>query len=316
MNAVLQFAACSTGLPGCALYAALSSYAVTGSLKAAVVSGITAGAGGGGFFQAALVGGLASKATGGNFGHGFWSAGIGNLVGGKIKTGNAYLNVAISAIIGGTVSKLTGGKFAHGAQTWAFSSVMAQYWGSETRVQYDERRSSTEDVQLTARQLDEFTSLLQEGKEMIAQFREDLSTQSGNYDEIRRHYGFTSDIQFSETREFLIDRATAAMDSIDFYMENTHLLVNITGANGVFIANEAKVGLNFGRIGYSRVGTTIHEIGHSVGMVHPKGTKQSISDIRELSTNALYTNYGRRNDLHISLQNNAYAFQYAVTGQF
>lgn len=132
LNAALQFAACSFGGPaGCAAYAAISTYAVTGSLKGALIGAFTAGIGGGqGFFTAGLIGGLASRAQGGNFGHGFWSAGIGALVGGKIRTGNAYMNVVVSAVIGGTVSKLTGGKFANGAQTWAFSAAMAQDWGA------------------------------------------------------------------------------------------------------------------------------------------------------------------------------------------
>lgn len=122
-------------------YNAMSTYAVTGSLKAAFTSAIVsiASPGGGSFggiVATGVIGGLASKAQGGNFGHGFWSAGLGAAMGGRIQTGNAYANVVVSAVVGGTVSKLTGGKFANGAQTWAFSAAMAQDWSS-TRGQFN-----------------------------------------------------------------------------------------------------------------------------------------------------------------------------------
>ncbi len=133
-------------IPGCqgwcsAVYAAASTYAVTGSLKAAFTSGIVSaimpgGDSYGAMFASGLIGGLASKAQGGNFGHGFWSAGLGAAIGGRIKLGNAYANVIVSAVVGGTISKLTGGKFSNGAQTWAFYAAMAQDWGSANRENY------------------------------------------------------------------------------------------------------------------------------------------------------------------------------------
>ncbi|MFC3122944.1 RHS repeat-associated core domain-containing protein [Agaribacter flavus] len=137
LNAAAGFAACTFGGPlGCAAFAAASTYAVTGSLKGALIDAFTAYIGGGhGFLTSGLIGGLASKVQGGNFGHGFWSAGFGAALGGRIKLGNAYANVIASAVIGGTVSKLTGGKFANGAQTWAFSAAIAQDWsGNDTVV--------------------------------------------------------------------------------------------------------------------------------------------------------------------------------------
>ncbi|MFC3122874.1 RHS repeat-associated core domain-containing protein [Agaribacter flavus] len=137
LNLAAQAAACYFGGPwGCAAYASASTYAVTGSLKAAFTSGVVSyispgGGSWGNIATSAIIGGLASKAQGGNFGHGFWSAGLGAGLGGRIKLGNPVANVIVSAIVGGTVSKLTGGKFANGAQTWAFSAAMKQDWGTE-----------------------------------------------------------------------------------------------------------------------------------------------------------------------------------------
>jgi hypothetical protein len=82
----------------------------------------------------AVIGGLASKVQGGKFGHGFVSAGLGAALGGRIKTGNAVVNVVVAAVVGGTISKLTGGKFANGAQTWAFSAAMAQDWSTKPKA--------------------------------------------------------------------------------------------------------------------------------------------------------------------------------------
>jgi len=135
-------------IPGCqywcsAVFSAATTYAVTGSLKAAFTSAVVSLASpGGGSYGAiaatAVIGGLASKAQSGNFGHGFWSAGLGAALGGRIKTGNAYANVAVAALIGGTISKATGGKFSNGAQTWAFSAAMAQDWGSRRLADSEE----------------------------------------------------------------------------------------------------------------------------------------------------------------------------------
>jgi hypothetical protein len=116
-------------------YNAASTYAVTGSLSAAFTSAVVSiispgGASPGAILGTAVIGGLASKVQGGNFGHGFWTAGLGAAIGGRIKTGNAFANVLVSAVVGGTISKLTGGKFANGAQTGAFSAAMVQDWSS------------------------------------------------------------------------------------------------------------------------------------------------------------------------------------------
>ncbi|WP_445765912.1 toxin TcdB middle/N-terminal domain-containing protein [Rheinheimera sp.] len=114
-------------------YNAAQTYAVTGSLRASLISAVVSIASPGGgsvgnILASGMIGGLASKAQGGKFAHGFVSAGLGAAAGGRINTGNAYANVIVSAIAGGTISKLSGGKFANGAQTWAFNSAMAQDW--------------------------------------------------------------------------------------------------------------------------------------------------------------------------------------------
>ena len=148
-------------IPGCqgwcsAVYAAASTYAVTGSLKAAFTAGIVSAIMPGGesltsIVTSGIIGGLASKIQGGNLGHGFWPAGLGAALGGRIKTGNAYANVAIAAVIGGTISKLTGGKFANGAQTWAFSAAMAQDWSGARARQKGSGNdvATTENIELT-----------------------------------------------------------------------------------------------------------------------------------------------------------------------
>ncbi len=184
LNAALGFLACSTGPLGCAIFSAASTYAVTGSLKSAVIGAFTAGIGGGqGFLTAGLIGGLASRAQGGNFGYGFWSAGIGALVGGKIKTGNAYMNVVVSAVIGGTVSKLTGGKFANGAQTWAFSAAMAQDWGSRNKDGYN-----TGPVELSDAERDDIDTYL-----MVLEDELDVLNKSGYFKDPKSAAGWLHD---------------------------------------------------------------------------------------------------------------------------
>ncbi len=50
-----------------------------------------------------------AKVQGGKFGHGFLSAGMGELSGPLInKVGSAPMRVSLAAIVGGTVSRLTG----------------------------------------------------------------------------------------------------------------------------------------------------------------------------------------------------------------
>ena len=158
LNAVAQAAACFYGGPtGCAAFAAASTYAVTGSLKAAFTNGAfafvsahvfaeigSAFDGTGGPFYAtngighiathAVTGGVLSTLQGGKFGHGFLSAGFS-----KFAMSNAGFNyndvstnaiigrTTIAAVIGGTASKISGGKFGNGAAT----AAMAQFFNQE-----------------------------------------------------------------------------------------------------------------------------------------------------------------------------------------
>lgn len=118
-------------VPGCgvwcsAAFNAATTYAVTGSLKAAAI-GFAAGAiSPGGFDPTAFlirgaIGGLANRALGGNFGHGFIAAGASGAAGG---IQNPWGRILASAVIGGTVSKITGGKFANGATSAAFATAV------------------------------------------------------------------------------------------------------------------------------------------------------------------------------------------------
>ncbi len=113
----------------------LSGYLTTGNLKGALLGAFTGALGasfgglGGitGFVANGIVGGLASKAMGGKFGHGFWSAGLGSALGGRIQgLKTAAGRIIAKAVLGGTISKLTGGKFGNGAWTSAFAASLAE----------------------------------------------------------------------------------------------------------------------------------------------------------------------------------------------
>ncbi|MCO7191307.1 MULTISPECIES: RHS repeat-associated core domain-containing protein [unclassified Pseudoalteromonas] len=116
-------------------YNALSTYAVTGSLKASAIAAVSSAAmpGGGSVgnvLASAAIGGVAAKLQGGNFSRGFFAAGLGAATGGIGKgISNPVGQVVIGAIVGGTVSKLTGGKFANGAYSAAFAAALRADWG-------------------------------------------------------------------------------------------------------------------------------------------------------------------------------------------
>lgn len=127
-------------VPGCqsgictAIYNAASTYAVTGSLKAAAIGFAVSQISPGGYGIEAIlargvIGGLAARAQGANFGRGFSSSGISGGAGG---IGNVYARIFVSAAIGGTASKITGGKFINGASTAAFAAALVTDWGSQT----------------------------------------------------------------------------------------------------------------------------------------------------------------------------------------
>ncbi|WP_233081090.1 RHS repeat-associated core domain-containing protein [Rheinheimera soli] len=113
------------------VYNTLSTYALTGSLKSALTSGLSTalmpgGGSVGNVFASAAIGGVASLIQGGKFGHGFVSAGLGAAVGGIARgMSNTISKVVVGSIVGGTVSKITGGKFANGAFSGAFAAALS-----------------------------------------------------------------------------------------------------------------------------------------------------------------------------------------------
>ena len=125
----------------------VGGFVATGSLKGALIGGLTGAAFGylGGSFLAgdiglgqfvamsALTGGITATLSGGKFGHGFFSAGagafIGTKIGGFVKgAGHAAKNIGkflAKTTLGGALSKVSGGKFANGAGFAAFSAVIS-----------------------------------------------------------------------------------------------------------------------------------------------------------------------------------------------
>jgi RHS repeat-associated protein len=119
---------------------AASGFVSTGSLRGALsgaISGAAFGAIGasglGGvesFAVSGLAGGILSDVQGGKFGHGFVSAGIGVMAGGRFGQ-NPYAQVIGAAVVGGTISAVTGGKFANGAVGAAFAAALRAEWGGK-----------------------------------------------------------------------------------------------------------------------------------------------------------------------------------------
>ncbi|KZN53723.1 hypothetical protein N474_19320 [Pseudoalteromonas luteoviolacea CPMOR-2] len=147
-----------------AAFGTVSGGIATGSLKGAIIGGLSAAA----FYQVgahfkskfkmnelnlsfkdlsptqqlkwasshALVGGVTSVASGGKFGHGFISSGFT-----KLAIGNAGFNMdnrewsavakrtTIAALVGGSTSVMTGGKFSNGARTAAMMHLLNQEAG-------------------------------------------------------------------------------------------------------------------------------------------------------------------------------------------
>ena len=150
---------------------AAAGFITTGSLKGALVGGLTAGMfhGVGTYFSGlkdasgalsaaaragkvlahGIVGGVSSVLGGGKFGDGFLSAGVTQAlsfkideIGGRIgdvtsgsyfDTMNRFKRIVAAAVVGGTTSALTGGKFANGAITGAFSRAFNDeaHWKQE-----------------------------------------------------------------------------------------------------------------------------------------------------------------------------------------
>ncbi|MBU1620961.1 MAG: hypothetical protein KJ556_11880 [Gammaproteobacteria bacterium] len=298
-------------------YNTLSTYAVTGSLRSALVSGITTAAmpGGGSVgrvLASAAIGGLASTMQGGKFGHGFVAAGLGAALGGASHgISNPIGKVLVAAVVGGTISKVTGSKFANGAFSGAFAAALMADWGSAQNKGDGDAVAGP----LTPGQRKEFLKLLSHGKDKLAAFKADLSDKTGSYNEIRRLYGFLDDGQFEGTRQFLIDTSSAAMTSIDHYIANPDLLVSVTGVSGAYFTDgSARLGIDFSRYHTDRLDTVIHEIGHSVGLTHPDAT-QSVHTIVGMSNSAVSAFPPDSVSLD-KLRVNANAFEYAVMGRF
>ena len=271
-------------------YNAASTYAVTGSLKAAFTSGLVSaiapgGASLGNIATTALIGGLAAKAQGGKFGHGFWSAGLGAALGGRIKLGNPVANVVAAAVVGGTISKLTGGKFANGAQTWAFSAAIAQDWGSSDNAQVADNaepkgisnkvtKNEAFDLEVDGNKLRGSLSVVCNGgkaacNQVISEFNK-INGQYGNN---------TIDIAFELNDSFF---------GGDIVVNFEKIYVNWNGkilqANGIydgeffslFRGDYAQIRLNPTSGGYRQGSTAFHEFGHAIGLAHQSNVTRSI----------------------------------------
>lgn len=167
---------------------------------------------------------------------------------------------------------------------------------------------------LTPKQLQEFMGLLDQGKQQIGAFKNALAGKKGEfYENIRRHYGFYDDEQFEETRLFLMNTSKKAMESIEHYKSNPDMLVSISGTDGGYLDDTKQLGISFSVFHNDRVGTVVHEIGHSAGLVD--SSVETISDVRDAANQAL-SNSIYRNELHVTLQGNVNAFEHAVMGVF
>lgn len=317
-------------IPGCqgwctAVYQGLKTYAVTGSLGAGLRAGAFAAAapGGANFGNAALnfiadgvAGGVFSVLQGGKFGHGFISSAVGNQMAGA-GGNNPYMRVAVSAMVGGTISAVTGGKFLNGAASAAFATALREYNdGAFGGTQYKSDGGSEVDAvasNLTDAERTEFLKLLGEGKEKLKVFKDDLLNKTGNYEKIRKLYGHLDDSKFENARNSLIDKASAAIVKADFYIANPDRLVSVSGVSGAYFP-DGRVGISFGKFHYDKVDTIIHELGHSVGLVHPD-VAQSVATIQSISRQA-FSAFPPDEGLRSSVLINANAFEYAVMGRF
>ncbi|MGS2716851.1 SpvB/TcaC N-terminal domain-containing protein [Eionea flava] len=175
LNAIAQIAACYFGGPaGCAAYAAVSTYAVTGKFGQALKAGITAlvtaeissaiGSDIAGSFGEtlgkaavtvgkttidlgratahAVVSGTINVLHGGKFGASFAASFFTKIISSPIqgfadKFGSAreLVGASLAAISGGTISKLGGGKFGNGAATAAIQYLYNQA-GSNARTAF------------------------------------------------------------------------------------------------------------------------------------------------------------------------------------
>ena len=309
LNAAINFAisfipGCQTGLCHAA-YNAATTYAVTGSLKSALIGAFTSAiVPGQGFLSAGLIGGLASKVQGGNFGHGFWSAGLGAALGGQIKTGNAYANVIVSAVVGGTISKLTGGKFSNGAQTWAFSAAVQQDWSSSSKKNTlaDGGSNSFDDDVTVNEGLKDNVEVVGKNVSISVSISSDGTV---SQDDLKWYTNsIESDWEFNDG-EFSLSVDVAVVESggdLTLTKCTVAVCVRTNEAGKRFMAAGAaeRGGTNIwhSTVQFSRVTTPAHEFGHILGFGHqPLNTNRIMSydgyrGVGKFETEKLVSAYG------------------------
>ena len=290
-------------IPGCqgwctALYSAVQSYAVTGSLGGALRAGAFAYVGGmigglgdlggvTGALASGVAGGALSVLQGGKFGHGFVSAGLGSALsglGGKVT--NAYGRVAVSAAIGGTISKVTGGKFVNGAASAAFASALSEARASRgmSEADYGEPEGISDsviknkvyDLSVEENKLSGSVSVICTASEaacggVIAEF----NSINGTYGE------YTVDINFELSDSKFGGDVVVGFDKIFVYSKGQML-----EANGIYDGEtwsllrgrHSKIRLNptSGTYRHGSNGTSVHEFGHSLGLRHQENKSGSI----------------------------------------
>jgi RHS repeat-associated protein len=206
------------------------------------------------------------------------------------------------------------------------NSSNTDFKGKDQSSAEDGKIVSDEDInlgrrKLTGSQKKEFISLLEKSKSEIQQFVEILNTGESNedYKSIRGLYGAATDRQFAETKSFLLDMSAEAIGKIDNYIANSDNLLaslDVIGIKGRYFGTTDKgIGLNFSAeySPSSKLSTTIHEVGHSVGLTHTKN--ESSIAFRSIARTA--KNSGPyRSILHDTVMTNTFAFEAAVTKDF
>jgi RHS repeat-associated protein len=286
---------------GAAHAAANGGNIITGALMGA----FTAGVGQYGMAYAAVAGGIASKAQGGNFGHGFWAAGLGAGIGGG--AGNGMTKVLTAAVVGGTISKLTGGKFKNGAISAAFAAAIATNWGNDKLKGSEQGEILGE---LDSKTLARVKKDLGLTKERLAGFRDTLTNKNGNYESIKKQFGYYSDSAFDSTRLKLIDTASKSIALATNLIDNPQLIGRYSTGYAAW-TNDGRLGIG---PQYSGVSDLVHELGHGVGLNH-SGQVYKPSWIRQNAYEARSAYgvdvSGIRSELY-----NTYTYESSVMGQF
>jgi RHS repeat-associated protein len=248
---------------------AASGFVSTGSLRGALsgaISGAAFGAIGraglGGvesFAVSGLTGGILSDVQGGKFGHGFVSAGIGVMAGGRFGQ-NPYAQVIGAAVVGGTISAVTGGKFANGAVGAAFAAALRADWD-------DSQNSSIGGIQW------ESEGTTESRKALVAKVKKDTGIDFEYEDEyagsVRGKIVFTtSDVK--EFRDWLAaDQSHRAVNGIYtwgiFKDDITLYRTSVMGFQGAIQLTNGQLTGSFS--GIERLYLTLgHEYAHSLGI--------------------------------------------------